>query len=151
MTQMQEESENELIDPTTLSLKKWSDYVSLQLILKSRWASRSNCYELFPHRMYPSTEASQKEVASSICADCPTKKQCLLLSVMLRETCGVWGGTTESERSELFRVTDGVFDPKDFTDPSCIEPLIDTIDSYLEYQSNMSTSKNFELVQVKEI
>lgn len=139
-----------IVDPVVSNLKRWSDHVSFQLVIKSRWAWKANCYELSPKAMYPPTEAGQIAVAADVCGDCPVKRQCLMLSLMSRETYGVWGATTESERGELLKMIDEVFDPKEFTDSSCLKPISDVVDSWLDYQSMMSDA-NYELVRVKEI
>lgn len=38
--------------------------------------------------------------AKKICAKCPSKKECLELAITNREF-GIWGGTTEEERSAI--------------------------------------------------
>lgn len=146
MSEIQEES----FDPVAFNLKRWSDFVSNELILKSRWAWRANCYELSPSVMYPSTDHGQSIAADKHCSGCEVKRECLFLALCSKEGYGVWGGTTEAERSDLLKLVDEVFDPKDFTDSSCIEPILDVVDSYLQYRSSMSHD-DFEVIKVKEI
>lgn len=41
------------------------------------------------------------EAAKAVCATCPVLKQCLELSLRVREPYGVWGGLSEDERAAM--------------------------------------------------
>jgi WhiB family redox-sensing transcriptional regulator len=42
-------------------------------------------------------------MAKLICTECPVKDTCLQEAISRREMHGVWGGTGESERHQMFR------------------------------------------------
>lgn len=42
-------------------------------------------------------------MAKLICSDCPVQNVCLAEAMKRKEQYGVWGGTSEEERSVLFR------------------------------------------------
>ncbi len=39
--------------------------------------------------------------AKAICAECPSRQECLEYALEIREPHGIWGGLNESERREL--------------------------------------------------
>lgn len=49
-------------------------------------------------------ELRTHQLAKAICAKCPVREECLESALaMSPELCGVWGGTTQTERSALRR------------------------------------------------
>lgn len=53
--------------------------------------SRAACLGEDPELFFPETQA-QAEVAKSVCADCPIRRECLAGALLRREPHGVWGG-----------------------------------------------------------
>ena len=45
----------------------------------------------------------QADIAKRICLGCPVQKRCLASALDLGVVSGIWGGTTESERSNIRR------------------------------------------------
>jgi WhiB family redox-sensing transcriptional regulator len=70
------------------------------------WKLRAACRDVpNPDELFfPVTEKGKKtdiSAARAICARCPVRKTCLVYSVVYRETKGVWGGMSESERRAI--------------------------------------------------
>lgn len=69
------------------------------------WQERAACreqpLELFfgPDGERPSDRAARERTAIAVCAGCPVRDACLEHALGLPENYGVWGGTTEVERS----------------------------------------------------
>ncbi|WP_330270417.1 WhiB family transcriptional regulator [Lentzea sp. NBC_00516] len=51
-------------------------------------------------------EISDREAAARLCADCPVRGVCLELELRTagEDTVGVWGGLSQDDRREVFRV-----------------------------------------------
>jgi WhiB family redox-sensing transcriptional regulator len=52
----------------------------------------------FEHK--PEREAREAK-AKAICTGCPVRSQCLEWALAVRESHGVWGGASESERKQI--------------------------------------------------
>lgn len=64
------------------------------------WAREGLCAQTDPELFYPEKGESNKE-AKRICMGCPVRRQCLEYALAVREPFGVWGGTSERERSRM--------------------------------------------------
>lgn len=71
------------------------------------WRDLGSCLDHSGDLFFPAGEtglaAEQAEVAKSICVECPVQVECLAYAVETGQRFGVWGGTTEEERSRLRR------------------------------------------------
>jgi hypothetical protein len=47
--------------------------------------------------------AKRETEAKRICARCPVKSPCLAYALGVHEALGIWGGSTEAERRQLYR------------------------------------------------
>lgn len=65
------------------------------------WTALALCAETMPDEFFPHQGASPKR-AKMICAACDVRAECLAAALAGREH-GVWGGTTEAERSKMLR------------------------------------------------
>lgn len=72
------------------------------------WMSDGLCAQVDPDAWFPPKGGNSTE-AKAVCRRCPVIEQCLAHALDLvravgsEQTLGVWGGTTESERSILVR------------------------------------------------
>lgn len=87
-------------------------WLSEQFYAKLTWSKEANCKDKPTKYMFPSYAKVQKVVADKVCNHCPVQKKCLTLALASKEFDGVWGGSTEAERSELIK------NLNDFVDPS---------------------------------
>jgi WhiB family transcriptional regulator, redox-sensing transcriptional regulator len=71
------------------------------------WRSAAACRHVDPEMFFPSSssEASLDQIAraKSICLQCPVRRACLAWSISHGMAFGIWGGTTEDERSAIRR------------------------------------------------
>ncbi|SFA94662.1 transcription factor WhiB [Amycolatopsis marina] len=71
------------------------------------WQSRAACRDEDPELFFPVSDmgpgARQAEQARAVCARCPVRAECLGYALDNGLDHGVFGGTTERERRELFR------------------------------------------------
>lgn len=67
-------------------------------IWQERAACRNEDAELFF-----CVEPESVRHALAVCAGCEVREACLAQAMAARETFGVWGGTTETERRRIFR------------------------------------------------
>lgn len=79
----------------------WEQHVDLLRFRKSFWSQRAACSTMPTERLFPHSEAKQKVAASEICTGCPVQIECLNFALVTREDFGVWGGTTETQRSNM--------------------------------------------------
>lgn len=70
------------------------------------WQAQGTCRGMDTELFYAAPgergprRARREEAAKEICARCPVKDRCLEHALTF-EVFGVWGGTTEAERTEL--------------------------------------------------
>ena len=71
------------------------------------WRDDAACRDADPDLFFPvgTTGPVQSHVdeAKRICRSCPAQTQCLAWALDQGVTDGVWGGTTEDERRDLWR------------------------------------------------
>ena len=71
------------------------------------WQSASACQSADPDLFFPISSAGpgldQVAEAKAICARCPVQAECLVFALRTRQLHGIWGGTTERERYQLWR------------------------------------------------
>lgn len=71
------------------------------------WLDRAACVDTDPDVFFPVGRAGPAvrdvSAAKRICCRCPVTGDCLDWALRTRQTSGVWGGTSEEERAELFR------------------------------------------------
>ena len=72
------------------------------------WQGKAACrgpqgQEFFPppHSERRDEKRRREARAKAICSRCTVAQMCLEYAVQIRETHGIWGGTSESERREL--------------------------------------------------
>jgi WhiB family redox-sensing transcriptional regulator len=53
--------------------------------------------------MYSPIPTTQEHVARTICGPCPIRAECLDDALASRQEFGVWGGTTEKDRRDVFK------------------------------------------------
>lgn len=64
------------------------------------WFSRALCAQSDPAVFFPLSER-QERAAKKVCAACPVLSRCLAYAVRDPQLYGVWGGTSEAERSRI--------------------------------------------------
>jgi WhiB family transcriptional regulator, redox-sensing transcriptional regulator len=62
------------------------------------WLNDAACFGLDSESFFP--EDGDYSIAKRVCKNCPVKKECLSHALDNRES-GVWGGTSERERSKM--------------------------------------------------
>ena len=71
------------------------------------WRHRAACRDEDPELFFPVSEvgpgARQAAEAKAVCARCPVRSRCLDYAIDNGLDHGVFGGTTERERSDLVR------------------------------------------------
>ncbi|MFF7853274.1 WhiB family transcriptional regulator [Streptomyces sp. NPDC007904] len=71
------------------------------------WRNRAACRTEDPDLFFPIGTSGpalmQTEQAKTVCRGCPVREQCLEWALDTRQTIGVWGGTSETERQALRR------------------------------------------------
>ncbi|MGC3002354.1 WhiB family transcriptional regulator [Streptomyces sp. G35A] len=71
------------------------------------WRNRAACRTEDPDLFFPIGTSGpalmQTEQAKTVCRRCPVREQCLEWALDTRQTIGVWGGTSETERQTLRR------------------------------------------------
>jgi WhiB family redox-sensing transcriptional regulator len=72
-------------------------------ILNEAWRDQAFCREIDPELMYPVTAAGYRQ-ARKICAGCPVIDDCREHALDHWEQWGVWGGMSEEERRQVFRL-----------------------------------------------
>ena len=76
--------------------------------LRLEWMEDGLCRQVGGDLWHPdegigSTWATNR--AKEVCAECPVQLTCLRFALENREMYGIWGGTTQSERRKLLRLT----------------------------------------------
>lgn len=66
------------------------------------WQERAACRDE-DAELFFRIDAESVSRALAVCAVCTVRKSCLTQAMTDRETFGVWGGTTETERRRAFR------------------------------------------------
>lgn len=79
------------------------------MALDDAWMGRARCRDLIePDLIFfpPTRKGVQADTseAKRICSSCPVRRTCLAYAIAHKETKGVWGGMTESERRTISRV-----------------------------------------------
>ncbi|MHB1911032.1 MAG: WhiB family transcriptional regulator [Acidimicrobiales bacterium] len=74
-------------------------------LLPPDWTWRAACRGCPSDEFFPPAE-DPAEAAKSVCRGCPVQDPCLDHALRYREA-GVWGGTTERERSRIRRAAPG--------------------------------------------
>ncbi|MCX2924000.1 WhiB family transcriptional regulator [Streptomyces sp. NEAU-W12] len=71
------------------------------------WRTRAACRDEDPDLFFPIGTSGpallQTEQAKAVCRHCPVQQQCLDWAMESGQSLGVWGGTSETERSALKR------------------------------------------------
>jgi WhiB family transcriptional regulator, redox-sensing transcriptional regulator len=71
------------------------------------WREAGACVDADPDLFFPISQAGlaldQIERAKLVCAGCPVRIPCLRFAVEMKETHGIWGGTTPDERRRELR------------------------------------------------
>ena len=74
------------------------------------WMRRAACRDpvegvtWFPERGLGQPDAkAQAQAAKAVCDRCPVQRQCLDYALADDSLCGVWGGTTDGERTRMRR------------------------------------------------
>jgi WhiB family transcriptional regulator, redox-sensing transcriptional regulator len=69
------------------------------------WRSRGACRTADPDLFFPVSSSGmsnfQLRQAKVICGRCPVKAQCLEFALATHQVHGVWGGTSERERTRM--------------------------------------------------
>jgi WhiB family redox-sensing transcriptional regulator len=68
-------------------------------------ACRGEAAHLFVPPTHPESRAQRAargDAAKRICAQCPLQRDCLDYALRVHEPLGIWGGTDELERREIF-------------------------------------------------
>lgn len=84
--------------------------------------------------MYPTSYNRQVAIATTYCATCPVRQECLELALLGDETEGVWGGVVERDRKVLLDTIHELIDPKKFWDPACMEIISEIATKWFEDQ-----------------
>ncbi|WP_097211677.1 MULTISPECIES: WhiB family transcriptional regulator [unclassified Rhodococcus (in: high G+C Gram-positive bacteria)] len=69
------------------------------------WQLRARCRNMDTNLFFPRDDegrgarARRERVAKAVCARCPVLQTCRLHAFRAREPFGVWGGTTEGDRT----------------------------------------------------
>jgi WhiB family transcriptional regulator, redox-sensing transcriptional regulator len=71
----------------------------------TNWRDDAACLDIDPDLFFPvgTIALDQIDEAKRICLACPVRKRCLAWALELDAASGIWGGTTEDERSALRR------------------------------------------------
>ena len=78
------------------------------------WQMRGACRELdsalffHPENERGPARAHREARAKQICSGCPVLDRCRAHALAVREPYGVWGGLSESDRSEIVRAQDRI-------------------------------------------
>lgn len=78
-------------------------------IFQPEWMTRAACQEIPTDIFFPQPGrigAAQAKQAIKVCRSCPVREECLAYAMSFpdRSLPGIWGGTTERERSRLHHV-----------------------------------------------
>ena len=77
------------------------------MVRSANWRDDAACIDADPDLFFPVDATGpvldQADIAKRICLGCPVQKRCLTLAMDLGFVFGIWGGTTESKRSNIRR------------------------------------------------
>jgi WhiB family transcriptional regulator, redox-sensing transcriptional regulator len=77
-------------------------------LVEAGWRSSAACRLSDPDLFFPISSAgiAQREVAEAlaVCARCPVRAACREFALRTRQQHGIWGGLTEHERRQLWRL-----------------------------------------------
>lgn len=78
-------------------------------IFQPEWMTRADCQDIPTDIFFPQPGrigAAQAKQAIKVCRSCPVREECLAYAMSFpdRSLPGIWGGTTERERSRLHHV-----------------------------------------------
>jgi len=75
------------------------------------WRFQAACKSCSPDLFFPAgtTGAAVDEIlaAKAVCEQCPVQSQCLRFAFATNQAYGIWGGTTEDERTLIKRLSRG--------------------------------------------
>jgi WhiB family redox-sensing transcriptional regulator len=75
------------------------------LITRGQWRSAGACRSADPDLFFPISDSGpareQAAKAKAICATCPVRRECLAFALRTGQVYGIWGGTTEHERTAV--------------------------------------------------
>ena len=69
-------------------------------MIDSEWMARGKCHDLPRETFYPDSSVGVAR-ARRICARCPVRETCLEYALNHHIADGIWGGTSERQRSRL--------------------------------------------------
>ena len=69
---------------------------------RTDWQAEAVCRDLDTELFFPASE-SDAGPAQAVCATCPVAEACLEFAIETRQTSGVFGGLTPTERRRLVR------------------------------------------------
>ncbi len=72
------------------------------MIMSLAWQERARCRDLDVEMFFPEKGRAAR-AAKRVCMECPVRAECLEYALRRRETEGVWGGLTPTERRRLAR------------------------------------------------
>ena len=79
------------------------------LVTRGQWRSVAACRSADPDLFFPISDSGpaleQAVEAKAICATCPVRRECLAFALRTKQVHGIWGGTTEHERTAVRRGT----------------------------------------------
>jgi WhiB family transcriptional regulator, redox-sensing transcriptional regulator len=90
--------------PPAGAVTKAPDGLPYPLIDNWAWQDEAACRDVNPDLFFSAESErglrkhAREMLAKSLCGTCPVQRQCRDHAVMVGETYGVWGGTTEEER-----------------------------------------------------
>lgn len=71
---------------------------------RESWWEQAACSGIDVDVFYPlPNDAVTTKQALQVCGRCPIRVECLQYAIRNRETYGIWGGTTERQRSPVLR------------------------------------------------
>ena len=77
------------------------------LVTRGQWRSVAACRSADPDLFFPISASGpaleQVVEAKAICAGCRVRRECLAFALRTEQVHGIWGGTTEHERTAVRR------------------------------------------------
>ena len=79
------------------------------LVTRGQWRLVAACRSADPDLFFPISDSGpaleQAVEAKAICATCRVRRECLAFALRTEQVHGIWGGTTEHERTAVRRRT----------------------------------------------
>ena len=75
-----------------------------QVTVGAQWRHAALCAQTDPEAFFPRVGTSPR-AAQQVCMACPVRTDCLTAALENNERYGIWGGTTETQRRRLRRLT----------------------------------------------